>query len=92
MYPIINRIIINITLIPITIISCIIAIPITLIFLPFGIHFAIVSNNNLYDKFYNSLIILIYGLPLYYYLSICMIINVISYNMFNYMGIKYYNY
>jgi hypothetical protein len=92
MYPIVNRVVFNIILIPITIISSIIAIPITLFLLPFGIYFAYNLNNNVQDKLFNSFIILIYGLPFYYCLSMCMVFNMIAHNLFNYFGIKYYNY
>jgi hypothetical protein len=92
MYPIVNRIIFNITLIPISIISSVIAIPITLFLLPFGIYFTISLNNNVQDKLFNSFFILIYGLPFYYCLSMSMVFNMMAYNFFNYLGIKYYNY
>lgn len=92
MYPIVNRVIFNITLIPITIISSIVAIPITLFLFPFGIYFAYNLNNNVQDKLFNLFIILICGLPIYYYFSISIVFNMIAYNLFNYMDKKYYNY
>lgn len=90
MYSLIKRLIFNTTLIPITIISTIIAIPFSLFFLPYGIYYAYTLNNKIQDKLYNSFIILIYGLPFYYCLSFGMIFTIMSENLFNYMDIQYY--